>query len=213
MPGDVVYMLTNHLAPATHRLQLEAMEARKKNGGSRGIGFTSNCTRAIHMDTQCILLYIFLCTMRKVRNPPNSLSFSDWYWMLHHLIVYHITTVFLSLWPAMDYRYQILLHSTRPLSNQLRVGIELLGGSFPPPWLNFPGITASSRQYWCDMEVACEGQTRTATAICETDIASKSASLWFPIHNHRPVFPVMALPMALLQEQPTTVTTRIRFCN
>ena len=127
--------------------------------------------------------------------------------------IYHVTNVLLSLPPAMDYRYQILLHSTRPLSNQLRVGVELLGGSFPPPRLNFPGITASSHQYWCDMEVACEGQTRTATAICETDIASKSASLWFPIHNHRPVFPVMALPMALLQEQPTTVTTRIRFCN
>ena len=89
----------------------------------------------------------------------------------------------------MDYRYQILLHSTRPLSNQLRVGVELLGGSFPPPRLNFPGITTSSRQYWCDMEVACEGQTRTAIAICETDIASKSASLWFPIHNHRPGVP------------------------
>ena len=67
----MVYMLTNHLAPTTHRLQLEAMEARKKNGGSRGIGFTSNCTQAIHMDGYIVHTVVHI-SMLDVKDPKSS---------------------------------------------------------------------------------------------------------------------------------------------
>ena len=69
----MVYMLTNHLAPTTHRLQLEAMEARKKNGGSRGIGFTSNCTQAIHMDGYIVHAVVHVhIFMLDVKDPKSS---------------------------------------------------------------------------------------------------------------------------------------------